>query len=310
MADRLGADVDALFRLSGSFGSAARDLDRIRATLRMQVHSVRWDGPDANLVRSECDRRWGPLLADAARRLEDAQRQLEQQARQQLDASGEGVHAAPGLADRLHAWLAGRGEDLSDRWSDFSDFTRPLVGLVKEPIALMGIAGMLVAHASTVGRYSKGWTTAIARGGNLLRYKSSPFLHAVAGSPTLAFLGKVGSSGLVTKVGKAAGVVGRILSGGDVINDLAHHRYQASAEKVVDLGASTLKGSKNPVGYLVGVNVSLWKEVGKEISHQRLEDWTTPLPNPFSGNAFREVYVKAAGETAVSLAKLAPEILL
>jgi hypothetical protein len=310
MTERLGADVDALYRLAGAFGGSSRDLDRIRATLRSHVHSVHWDGPDAQAIRAECDHRWVPLLAAAAQALADGQKSLESQASQQLDASGERQQASPGWLERVNRWLADRGADLSDRWSTFSDFAHPMLGLVTQPIAMMAIAGMLVSKANTIGRYSKGWATAIARHGDLLRYKSSPFLHAVAGSPTLAFMAKVGSSGLVKTVGKAAGVVGRILSFGDVVNDVAHHRYAASAEKVVDLGASSLKGSKNPVAYLAGVNVSLWTEVGRELSHQRLEDWTTPLPNPFSGKAMREVYLPAASETAVSLAKLAPEILL
>jgi hypothetical protein len=181
---------------------------------------------------------------------------------------------------------------------------------VAQPIALMGIAGVLVAKASTVGRYSTAWTKAIAKHRDLLRYKTSPFLQAVAGSPTLGFLSKVGSSGLVTQVGKAAGVVGRVLSAGDIANDLAHRRYLGAADKVVDLGASALKESRNPVGYLLGVNVSLWKEVGVQASQQRLADWTTPLPNPFSGHNFRDVYLKTAGETALALGALVPKIAL
>jgi hypothetical protein len=303
VSDMLGADPVALESLAAAMGSAARRLDHIRAITRAQLHSVQWHGADADSVRSEWDGRHSLVLASAAQSLSAAQARLVHEAQQQIEASGTGSGAgsvpAPG-------WLA----RVKSAWDARSGYAKPAFDFANGAFGLLGAAAVLVAKSSTTGRYSRAWTDAVTRFGPLARYKTSPFLNAISGSPTLAFLKRLDDMKLVKSLGKTVSVVGKVVDFGGGAIDLTKGHYASAADHFVDGGASILKGSKNPVGYLVGVNVSLWKEVVKEASHQKLADWTTPLPNPFNGTAWRDVYVPAGRDVIAQNAVLLPKILL
>jgi hypothetical protein len=83
-----GADVSALASLAAAMGEASDHLARLRAGLAAQVHSIYWEGPDAEAVRLSCRTEWEPMLSAAAQLLDRARADLDRQVRQQVDASG------------------------------------------------------------------------------------------------------------------------------------------------------------------------------------------------------------------------------
>lgn len=132
-------------------------------------------------------------------------------------------------------------------------------------------------------------------GNDFLKYKKSPVLKTLFANKGLTavnsflekshlatVLDKVGAVGTAMDVGKDGYQALDALSKGDRFDAFSHG---------VDATADLLKGSKNPVAYLLGVNMSLYKK-DAELAAQI--DWKEGLPNPFSGDNLKTVYLAEA----------------
>lgn len=145
--------------------------------------------------------------------------------------------------------------------------------------------------------YSAMWRSLIKldNGHDFFKYKKSPVLKMLYANGELnrvssflekthatKILGTVGNVGTVMDTGKAVFQADDALSKGDWFGAFSHG---------ADATADVLKASKNPVTYLVGLNMSLYKK-DAELAAQ--VDWKAGLPNPFSGDNLKTVYLAEA----------------
>ena len=153
----------------------------------------------------------------------------------------------------------------------------------------------LARNANVVGRYDKTWTRVIhlANDSTLLKYKRSPFLHWFHDNPHVqeanSLLEKMPAHDFI---GRVSGVVSWAQVGidtGKASADVANHQYAAAGGQMVDATASALKGSRNPVLYLAGVDVSL---VHKDYDLARQVDWSD-IPNPLDPGVLKNDYAPA-----------------
>jgi hypothetical protein len=113
-----------------------------------------------------------------------------------------------------------------------------------------------------------------------LRYKQSPALQMLAHSPLKHFADNPVLSGL----GKAGGALSVGVAGIDLVESVGHGDLAGAGDSGIDMAASGLKATGNPVAYGIGVNLMIWKDVGKaatdvdwshmgDITHASAGDW-------------------------------------
>lgn len=287
--------------LQAAAGELDRAADWVRSSsseLASSLGSLSWAGAGALQFTDIWTSRYRPALGSTEGFLRDQADRLREQAQQQLAASGDGGGAAGASASRHGGWggllrSLGRRAPGVPRWA-----TEGYSG-IDGALGFLGPAALLVAPASTRGRYSNAWRRVIAVGGDFVRYKSSPILQGLAGNRALRGLRSVSELGPVKAVSRGLGWIGTAASVGRVVNAVRHGNAFDVFTAGVDAVADGLKGSKNPVLYLAGAGVSAWQEFGTQLSTSMTNGtWTTMPPNPFENDAWRTVYLGAAPNIA------------
>ena len=289
-----GMDVDQAQRLAQQLEGYAQALSHITAglgTLTAEL-SYSWRGPASAAFHHQWSTQYQAAISGAAYALADMHTHLVANIQQQAQASatdaGGGGTAWSGAGAAISGLtvtglLGGAGSvwEAVRRGNDY-------YSLVDGPLGL-------ARNANVVGRYDKTWTRVIhlANDSTLLKYKRSPFLHWFHDNPHVqeanSLLEKMPAHDFI---GRVSGVVSWAQVGidtGKASADVANHQYAAAGGQMVDATASALKGSRNPVLYLAGVDVSL---VHKDYDLARQVDWSD-IPNPLDPGVLKNDYAPA-----------------
>lgn len=82
-----GADTDHLKTLSTKLQQGSAEIEKQKSALSSALLSTDWKGPDADRFRSDWESQHAANLAKIAQALDEASRQVSQNAQQQEDAS-------------------------------------------------------------------------------------------------------------------------------------------------------------------------------------------------------------------------------
>ncbi|WP_104139347.1 WXG100 family type VII secretion target [Arthrobacter sp. ZGTC131] len=82
-----GADTDQLKTLSTKLQQGSAEIEKQKSALSSALIGTEWKGPDADRFRSDWESQHAANLAKIAQALEEASRQVSQNAQQQEDAS-------------------------------------------------------------------------------------------------------------------------------------------------------------------------------------------------------------------------------
>ncbi len=131
MADGfLGADPQQLIELAGTMRTAADALDDASKNLTGKIaHNLRWQGPDAERLRSQWHSQHVPRISSASALMNSSSDHLIKQADEQIAASAAdgGSGGGPGAAEngmlfvKLPAVIEMPPEDVSDWWNSLGD---------------------------------------------------------------------------------------------------------------------------------------------------------------------------------------------
>jgi hypothetical protein len=106
-----GADVQDLEAFARRLTVGADQMERIASAVRASLHSIRWNGPDAEEVRRAWDSSYGPRLKSAAQDLRSAAERVRKNAGEQSRASERDGIGGPGftLAGQpgVPTWITG-----------------------------------------------------------------------------------------------------------------------------------------------------------------------------------------------------------
>jgi len=107
MSEVLGADADALDRVSVSVDQVVRHLDGPTRKLNGAIHSSPWSGRNADLFRRKWDSEYWHSIRLASEFLKEASTDLRRNAQQQRDASavGGGAQAGSGQPDSASSFF-------------------------------------------------------------------------------------------------------------------------------------------------------------------------------------------------------------
>lgn len=277
-----GADPDELERTARELGAAAAHIDRLLKTLSSQLAHAPWHGSRADRFRADWARSHRVQLLSSAAFLREGEQRLRSNAAAQRQASAIGAGAvggpsgAPGGSGGMRDLLvAAWGGTLTAQqaWSWMAG-----------PVGLLAL--------STTGRYTNTWNRVIDTLGPFARYKSSPLLTFLNQQPTYRSLHglaqEVDSNKLFGAVGTAASIVGVVDHGSKGLDAALHGRTGDALNETSDLVSGGLKSSKNPVTYLIGVNVAIWSDVVEEATKVH---WSEGLPDPTKDGNFTTMYV-------------------
>lgn len=310
-----GADVEALDVLAARFADAADHLEAGRTATTNAVQVAAWRGADAESFRGQ----WGQharAMDAAARALRQAADDLRRDAREQRQASA--VEAGSPRADI--PW-GGWGRPMPwapwmQRWSieepspglDFGSILRGVDGfadLLRDAVGGLDMVDTLTKGVDSLGSYTEAWQSLIdntGRFGDLLRFQDSPVLQQLGRIPELRAIGNLADSIPVKSLSAASGVLG--VGGGlwDMGRGMLNGDAGAAAIGASDAASAALKMSPNPVLYLAGANVSIWTDVARNADDfvGAIKEWQ-PLPSPFDGNSFRDVYLQSAKDVGAEL---------
>lgn len=295
-----GADSDDLDSLARDFGVTAQRLDRILRNLSAGLATTPWQGPAANRFRADWNKVHRARLTNASHFLRDGEVRLHRNADTQRHASsaeGGAGHATHGPDRGGAGWASAVGDQLRSAWG---------VATTAESWSswVLGPLGMLTLK--TTGRYTNLWRSVISASGPFMAYKSAPLLtglnrlapyqwaHRVAGV--------VDDLPFVQAAGRGFAAVSLADKGLDLIDAARRGDVGDAIGTGVDAAASGLKLSKNPVAYLVGVNLSVWSDVVEQAGEVDLRQG---LPNPFAEGSWSNIYVPALKETGRDLLGMA-----
>ena len=286
-----GMDVDQAQRLAQQLDGYAQALIHITAGLGTLTEelSYHWRGPASGTFKQQWSTQYHGAISRAAQALTDMHTHLVANIQQQVQASdtdaGGGGAAGFGIGAAisgvtLTALLGGASSVWKDvqRGNDYYSLVDPL---------------KLAKNANVVGRYDKTWTRVLhlANDSPFLKYKRSSFLHWFHDSPHVqeanSLLAKMPAHDFIDK---ASGVVSWATAGEQGLkglSDIKQGQYTAGGGQMVDATASALKGSRNPVLYLTGVDISL---VHKDYDLARQVNWSD-IPNPLDPGVFKNDYV-------------------
>jgi len=282
-----GMDVEQAQGLARQLEGHAQNLGHITSSLTAltMALSQSWHGPASAVFQQQCAAQHHPALNGAARAMSDLHAHLTANIQQQVRASA--ADSGPG----------GTGPGI---WGVVAGVTGFLVTASKvlDPVdqvtAALDLVDDLAGNKWVTGRYHKTWTRLVNldRDSSLFRYKKSPVLHALHDN---AFVQRAGHLLTATHADEVLGPAGAIMSvmsiaadGGQALMAVHDHQYAKAGGDLVDATADGLKTSKNPVAYLIGANIVIWKE---DFDLASGIDWKQGIPNPFDAETFRDDYV-------------------
>lgn len=295
-----GADPDQLDALARDLDTAAQRLDRIMSRLTAQVARSPWRGGSADAFRADWHRLHRARLSSASHFLRDGETRLRRNADAQRDASaseGGGGHGTYGPGKGGPGWVPAGGDRLRSAWA---------AAKTAESWASWALGPIGLLTLKTTGRYTNLWRSVMAASGPFMAYKSSPLLtglnrlapyqwaHRVAGV--------VDGLPLVQAAGRGFAAISFADKGLDFVDAVRRGDGGDAIGAGVDAAASGLKMSKNPVAYLVGVNLSVWSDVAEEAGEVDLRQG---LPNPLAEGSWSNIYVPALQETGRDLLGMA-----
>jgi uncharacterized protein YukE len=286
-----GMDVEQAQGLARQLEGHAQNLGHITSSLTAltMALSQSWHGPASAVFQQQWAAQHHPALNGAARAMSDLHAHLAANIQQQVRASAadSGPGGSGGGAWAVIAGITAGLGAASDTWDRYvSRYTDPLEKL-----------GDLASNKWVTGRYHKTWTRLVNldRDSSLFRYKKSPVLHALHDNALVQRAGHLLTATHGGKLLEALGPAGAIMSGvgiaadgGQALMAVHDHQYAKAGGDLVDAAADGLKTSKNPVAYLIGANIVIWKE-NYDLASQI--DWKQGIPNPFDAETFRDDYV-------------------
>jgi uncharacterized protein YukE len=295
-----GADSDDLDSLARDFGVTAQRLDRILRDLSVGLANAPWQGPAANRFRADWNKVHRARLSSASHFLRDGETRLRRNADAQRHASaaeGGAGHGAYDPGGGQSEWVSAVGDGLRSTWG---------AAKTAESWAswVLGPIGMLTL--TTTGRYTDLWRSVIAATGPFMAYKSSPLLTGLNRLAPYQWAHRVAGvvDGLpfVQAAGRGFAAIGFADKGLDLVGAVRRGDAGDAIEAGVDAAAAGLKMSKNPVAYLIGVNLSVWSDVVEEAGEVDLRQG---LPNPLAEGSWSNIYVPALKETGRDLLGMA-----
>jgi uncharacterized protein YukE len=278
LAQQLNGNTQALIHITGALGALTEEL------------SYQWRGPASGTFQQQWSTQYQGALSRAAQTLTDMHTHLVANIRQQVQASDTDPGGGGTAGFRARAAISGL--TLATLLSGASSVWGAVKG-GNDYFSMLDGPLRLARNANVVGRYDKTWTRVIhlANDSSLLKYKRSPFLHWFHDNPHVQE-----ASSLLEKmpahdfIGRASGVVSDVAAGQQGLqglSDIGNHHYAAAGGQMVDATASVLKGSRNPVLYLAGVDVSL---IHRDYDLASQVNWSD-IPNPLDPGVFRNDYV-------------------
>jgi uncharacterized protein YukE len=299
-----GMDVGQVQAIARQLDANARALDGIAGLLAGVAEELilHWQGPAAARFQHEWAAQHRQALHAAAQALADACDRVVANIDQQQGASAAdaGFGADVGFAALAGAALTEIGGGLRTAWNVAQDVDGKL-SLVKTPLDNIEelAKGEYDPLSPAFDQYDKTWSRLMKldHDGTFLKYDESPTLQWLHDSPGVRnaaeVLGKTHVSVVLDKLGPVGTAMGAISTGVDVGTAgaaLAHHDYGSAGGDLVDATADGLKSAPYPPAYLAGATVALFKEdydLGSQI------DWKEGLPNPLTGDNFKNIYVPA-----------------
>jgi len=299
-----GMDVDEAQRLAQQLGANAQALAHITAALGglAEELSYCWRGPASATFQYEWTARYHAMLSAAAQALADAHARLLANIGQQTQASAadSGFGLAGGILSGigLSAILGG----ISRGWADLQTGAG-WEGLAQTPLdKIAELAGtddvpVVLRDGSLEEDYGKQWSRLLEldHDSPFLKYKESPILNSLHDNTYVQRAGEIlGDShpaavlGTLDKAGKGLGYVTTGVDGALALNDLREGHYGSAAGSAIDATSSALMNSDNPVGFLAGFDIALYKK-DYELASQI--DWKQGIPNPFNAANFRNDYI-------------------
>jgi uncharacterized protein YukE len=294
-----GMDVDQAQRLAQRLDGYARALTQITAmltTLTAEL-SQHWRGPASATFQQRWVAQYHGALSSAAHALADMHTHLVANIQQQIQTSAADHGGGQTGGSRARAaiaglTLAGLLSGVGRVWNAVETADGRLSAVETPLEKIMEVAG----NKDVTGRYDKAWTRLMELDNNspLLKYKQSPVLQWLHDNPHVQrandLLTQAHAPAVLDKldkIGAGMSVLSAGVSGGEAGADLAQHHYASAGGHLVDLTAGALKSSDNPVAYLAGFDISLYK---KDFELAQQIQWNN-IPNPFDPGVFRSDYV-------------------
>lgn len=293
-----GMDVGLVQAIARELDANARALDGIAGLLSGLAEELilHWQGPAAARFQHEWAAQHRQALHAAAQALADMHASVVANIGQQQSASD----ADAGFGVLAGTLLAGAAGGLGAAWSVAQTIDGKL-SLAETPLDNIEelAKGEYDPLSPDFNQYDKTWSSLMKLDddGTFLKYDESPALQWLHDSPGVRnaaeVLGKTHASVVLDKLGPVGTAMGAIGTGVDVGNAgvaAAHHDYGSAGGDLVDATADGLKSAPYPPAYLAGATVALFKEdydLGSQI------DWKEGLPNPLTGENFKNIYVPA-----------------
>lgn len=264
-----GADVIELRSLSERMSRSAADLDRIVNLLTHQITATTaWVGPNAQRFRGDWSGSHRAAVASSARALRECAAALRRNADDQDRTSAADSSSAPHSSGG-NASCTGVGTGLG--LSFMAAFAAASSRIVRLDHNVGGVSKLnsafdfLSDKKMVTGSYTSKWSSVLSWGDShgmpagFLRFKGSTTTHFLQ-----PFHGVFKAAGAAfSGLGLAAGSL-------ETVSDLSQGHYVDGALRAASTGADVMKG-KGPQGYLIGVAVQTWVEVGKAAKEA---DWS------------------------------------
>jgi uncharacterized protein YukE len=271
-----GMDVDQARILGQRLDDNAQALYRIGAMLAALTAELGhyWQGPASASFQHQWAAQYRPALGAAASALTDMHTHLLANIQEQIRTSA--ADAGPG-------WPSGivTGVTLT---------------------ALIGGLGRAWQIAEKAEGYTSLVTTPFERlaqlddEGTLLRFKESPILQWLHDNPHVQQVSETLSNTHVSAVldkvddvGTGVTFLSMGISGDHLYHDLGQRQYADAGGEIIDMTATGLKSTKDPVLYLMGFDISLYQ---KDYELSRQIQWND-IPNPFNASEFYNDYIPA-----------------
>ncbi len=276
MTPMQGMSPDEVHTMARSLLAQAQRLGSIEASLESLLSGLRWTGADADQLHAM----WGGTgrrsLSVAAESLRGAAQRLTTEISQQEGAS-QATGRSIGGNQPVGGESASRGRFSEAAGLGALRAVPGAVSLLGEGLESVDHVRSIIERMSDLGKnrqvigdYTKAWHAAISAGdslgfpSDLLRFKRSPVFQVLNSvfSPIEGPLSAIADNKLIAGLGNAMGWVSVGSHGVEALRSLGQHHYVDAALSAGDTTADVLK-TKGPVGYLGGVAVQTWAEVGR-----------------------------------------------
>lgn len=298
---RLSAAAQAaratVLRLEADLRAARSDRDRHQRARDESLSRLRAQKAVAQRIQKQ--------MAGAASGCAAAIRRAEGEARSQSWLQRTGSEAARVL-DRFRLDAVGAFGSLGEGAQGALQSLGARFAAVPEIVGFLGLAHVLTRGASTVGRYTNAWRKVIdavpEAASGLMRFKRSDSLWALKRVPGLRELGQLGDSMPVQAIGGALAAISAWEYGNTIGRGIAAGDGAAVASGTADATSLVLKSTKNPVLYLTGANISIWKDVFSRAGDfgAAIADWQ-PIDPPWKGTAWKDIWLPTVKEVGSGL---------